>query len=949
MERYTKKLQEKWQGFRRKVIKKQEQTGAAVSQKSGIRGKKFLFYALSSVFFFLSLFVSYAQTQGASTAVAGTVGVMVMPFAIHSKDDISDFRRQVLNRIASDIEMKGKARIVGIERLKRLVLEEKVLLFDEAIALKIGREEGAHFIILGSITKIENDISIDMRLLDADDSKPIDLFYVKGESEKEAFEVLDGLSNDIQNKMSQRLESKKMLDTANLKSGKLGVISRMNIIGNKRVDEEAVKAKLKSKAGDALFSDDIKDDIKAIYDMGFFEDVIADTKETDTGIELNFIVKERPVVKKVEIVGNKEVTAEKINGVITVKENTILNRALLVENVEKIKALYATEGFYLAEVEPVVEVTGDAGANTQFKITEGDKVKVQRITIIGAKAFDEDEIKGLMDTEEAGLFSFLTKSGVFDEAVLQNDLNKIMAHYYDNGYLHASITDHLVSLSGDKRWFFITVALAEGEQYTVRKVDIKGDMLATAAKDELMEKVKTTSGEIFSRKTLNQDISGLSDVYGDEGYADVNINPLTNVDEKEKRVDITFDIQKNELVYIEKINISGNVNTRDKVIRREVELSEGMLFSATGMKRSRNNLNRLGYFEKVNIAIEPGSAENRMILNVDVKERPTGSISAGVGYSSVDKLVGTASISQSNFLGTGLRLELSGTISSKSERYNLGFTEPWLFDKPISAGFDLFKVNREYPDFTRGSYGFDVRTGFPVYERDVRGYLTYKLEDVTVKDVASGAATLIKDQEGKKTTSSIDAVLKRDTRDDAFYPTEGSVTTLSIEYAGGPLKGDNNFVKYVGEGVKYFSLWWDTTFTARGVIGYVKGFGGKEIPVYERFYLGGINTIRGFRTRSIGPKDTATNEVIGGDKEVFANFEYIFPLVEAQRVKGLIFFDAGNAYDTNIDLGDLRTSAGVGIRWFSPVGPLRLEWGYNLDKRPGEKSSQWEFTIGTVF
>src|SRR3989338_5639928 len=335
-----------------------------------------------------------------------------------------------------------------------------------------------------------------------------------------------------------------------------------------------------------------------------------------------------------------------------------------------------------------------------------------------------------MDTDEAGLFSFLTKSGVFDEAVFQSDLNKIMDHYYDNGYIHASITDHLVSLSGDKRWFFITIALSEGEQYRVGKVYIKGDILTT--KDELMEKVKITSAEVFSRNILNQDISRLSDVYGNEGYANVDINPLINVDEKERIVNITYDIKKNELVYIEKINISGNVNTRDKVIRREIELSEGMLFSSTGFRRSRNNLNRLGYFESLSITTEPGSSENRMALNVDVKERPTGAISAGIGYSSVDKLIGTASVSQSNFMGTGLKLDLSGTVSASSSRYVLGVTEPWLFDKPISAGFDLYNTEKQYPDFDIRKKGFDIRLGFPITKRYTRGNITYKLEDVFI-------------------------------------------------------------------------------------------------------------------------------------------------------------------------------------------------------------------------
>ncbi|MBI5048319.1 MAG: outer membrane protein assembly factor BamA [Deltaproteobacteria bacterium] len=899
----------------------------------------------------LLLMISTATVAGGDNSTIpqlpnyATPRVIIMPFTIHSKDNLSVFRRDILNAMASVIEADGKVEIVGIERLKRLILEEKVYLFDESLALRIGKEEGTSFAIVGSITKIDKTMSLDIRLLDTPSGRIISSAYVKGDSEKETLESAVSIAKDLQNKI---IESKARSQESEVRiSTKQGIIARIIITGNKRVDEDAVKAKIKSKAGEPLSSDDLRDDIKAVYDMGFFEDVTADIADTGKGMELNFIVKERPIIKKVNIEGNKEISTEKITAAITIKENTILNRTLLMENAEKIKALYAADGFYLAKVEPVVDRKADAIAEVKFKIEEGDKVKVKRITVIGSKAYHAAEIKDIMDTKEVGFFSFMTKAGIFDEAVFQNDLNKIMAHYYDNGYIHASITDHLVSLSSDKRWFFITIALFEGEQYKVGKIDIKGDILTT--RDELMEKVKITSDEIFSRKILNADISRLSDVYGDKGYANVNINPVTDVDTKEKRVDITFDIHKGDLVYIEKINISGNVNTRDKVIRREIELPEGTLFSSSSMKRSRNNLRRLGYFEAVNITAQPGSSESRMILNVDVKERPTGQISAGIGYSSVDNIIGTASISQSNFLGTGLKLELSGTVSSKSEKYQLGFTEPWLFDKPISAGFDIFKTGRVYPDFTRDSYGFDIRTGFPVYERDVRGYLTYKLEVVTVKDVASNAAELIKEQEGKKSTSSISGVLRRDTRDDAFFPTEGSVTSLSAEYAGGLLGGDNNFVKYIVDGIKYFPLFWDTTFTIRGVMGYVQGLDGKNIPVYERFYLGGINTIRGFKTRGIGPKDSVTNEVIGGDTEIFTNLEYLFPLVKEQMVKGLIFFDAGNAFNGEINFGNLRTSAGLGIRWFSPVGPLRLEWGYVLDRRAGEDSSQWEFTIGTMF
>ncbi|MBI5682798.1 MAG: outer membrane protein assembly factor BamA [Deltaproteobacteria bacterium] len=890
--------------------------------------------------FFIFLLAFSLQPLAFGMSMAQDVNVVILPFEVHARDNISDFRLKILEAIASSLDETKGIRVIAGDRLKDVIMEKGTKIFDEGAAGAVGKELGANYVVLGSISKLGKRYSIDAKVYNVGQDKLSSLSYIEGEDTKEITQRVYDLSSAISR------EILKEAITAEKADAESGIIGKIKITGNKRMDTDAIRAKIKTRAGDKFDSDQIKEDIRAIYDSGFFDDIIADMADTAVGKELTFIVKEKPIIKQVIFAGNKELTEEKIRESLTIKTGSILNRIVLQENADKLKTLYANEGFYLAKIEPVVSIANEIEASVNFQIDEGKKVKVKNITIIGNQKMTEKKIRKVMNTKEAGFFSFITKSGVYQEFIFQNDLNLIAGLYYDNGYIQANITDSKVTLSSDKEWLYITIAVSEGEQFKVGKVDVRGDILTT--KRAILEKIKNKTGNIFSRKIVGGDITKITDIYGNDGYANVDVNPVTKLNTEAKTVDLVFDINKGEPVYIEKVNIRGNVTTRDKVIRREVELGEGELYSSTGIKRSRSNLRRLGYFDDVNIATGPGSSENKMTVDVEVKERPTGFIAAGAGYSSADGMIVTANITQKNLLGTGKQLDLSALLSSKTSRFNLGFTEPWFLDKPISAGIDIFNTTKEYTDFTRDSVGFGLRFGFPLYRRDTRGYLTYKLEEVEVTRVASGASQIIRDQEGKNLISSINAAIRKDTRDDALFPTEGSVIYFSIEFGGGPIGGDVNYVKYLLEGTRYFSMPYDTVLAARALAGYLHGFDGKDAPVYERFYLGGINSIRGFKTRGISPKDPTTNELIGGDGEALLNIEYIFPIFTEQKFKGVVFFDTGNTWDGGF-LNGLRYSAGLGIRWVSPLGPIRLEWGYNLDKKEGEDSSQWDFTIGTSF
>ncbi len=874
-----------------------------------------------------------------SVSSAQQVKALLLPFEMHAEGDMRALRRSINDSFAASLEQKG-AVLTGLPEVRELMLKEGVRRFDEAAAMELSKKVKADFAVLGSVTRLGGATTVDWRVLDLSDGVVKAFFHESSLSVSELVSGLDRKAAQTVDKMREAVHARP--------ADKSGIIDSIFVTGNRRVDPEAVLRRISSKEGEPFSADTVREDVRSIYATGYFDDVAADLSQTASGKVLTFKVREMPFIKKIEYRGNNEVKLERLEETVTMKTNTVLDRVLLAANAEKLKTMYEDEGFYLAKVNPAIESDG-VEATVVFNIEEGPEVKVRRITIIGNKAFSGKKLKKLMETEEAGLLSFMTKSGKFNEFVFQNDLAILMSHYFDNGYINADILDSRVLLSEDRRWFHITISLSEGEQFRTGKIDITGDELEGVTKEELLGKIKLVPGEVFSRGTLSRGLEAVSVAYGDKGYAYAEVRPLTKLDAAARTIDVTLNVKKNEPVYVERIDLAGNLRTRDKVIRREIEVGEGELYSSSELKKSRDNLRRLGYFEDVRISESRGSAADRIKLNVAVKERPTGSISLGFGYSSVDKLIGTASIAQSNFMGTGLKLDLSGTVSASSSRYVLGVTEPWLFDKPISAGFDLYDTEKQYPDFDISKKGFDLRFGFPITKRYTRANVTYKLEEVDISNVDPAASLFIRDQAGLSTESSIKAQLRRDTRNDAFFPSEGSVLTATAELAGGPLGGTSYFVKYEGEAVKFFPLPWDTVLSVHGTAGYVQGYEGREAPIYERYFLGGINSIRGFETRTVGPTDPATGDLIGGNTMLAANVEYLFPLFPEQNIRGLVFFDIGNAYKGRIDFSDLRSSAGAGIRWFSPLGPLRLELGFNLDPRTGESSSQWDFAIGSVF
>lgn len=719
------------------------------------------------------------------------------------------------------------------------------------------------------------------------------------------------------------------------------IVNVIEISGLRRIEDAAIREKITQRTGQPLSPEAVSEDIKDIYKMGYFEDVRVDVEPFEGGIKLIYVLKEKPSIMRVDFQGNKKIEDSKLREKITISPGSMADTVLIQDNAEKLKGFYEAEGYPLALIVPVLRRTADGRAYLTYQIDEGPKVKIDKIEITGNEALSDRKVKKAMKTSEWWLFSFITKGGHYESSVLKADVDRIKDLYHDNGYIQAVVSEPVVELSEDKEWMNITIAVSEGAQFKVSSIGFSGDGVFT--EDELREKVTSKPGEVLSRARLWADVAALSDMYSDKGYATASVFPDIIPDEKNKQAAVVFRINSGDLYRIGRIEISGNQKTRDKVVRREMRLDEGDLFSGSLLKRSYQRINNLNVFDEVNLKPKPDPEEKTVDIDIQVKEKATGFISVGGGYSSIDHWIGTVEFTQGNLGGRGQYLKLSGEFGSKTSLYEISFRDPWFLNKPVSFTASVYRTSREYLDYDKEATGFVLGFGKSFGEY-WGGSLAYRFEKADISDVAETASSIIKDQEGKKTTSSISPTLTRDSRDNFIDPHSGSRNVISATYAG--LGGTNKFFKGTVDSSWFFPLSSALTLSLRGRYGYATGVAGEKLPLYERFYVGGIYTIRGLDFGEAGPKDE-TGTFIGGTEEMIFNSEFIYPILPSIKLKGVVFFDAGGSYDQKPNR--IWTTAGTGIRWLSPIGPIRLEWGRNLSPKPGETESKFEFAFGTVF
>jgi len=720
------------------------------------------------------------------------------------------------------------------------------------------------------------------------------------------------------------------------------LVKKIDVQGLRRIDEYAVRNKISQKIGEPLNPDAVSQDIKNIFTMNYFEDVRVEMEFYEGGVRLIYIVVEKPTISNINFHGNEEYDDDTLREQILISRGSIADATLIQENALKIRAYYESKGYWLAEIVPVVHKINETSAVVTYLINERQKVSIDNIVFEGNRSISDDDIEDVMETSEWWMFSWLTSGGYYNSLNMKKDIEEIRNLYFNNGFINVRVSEPEIRLKEEEEEMDITITISEGKQYSVESISLADNKAYPT--EELSEMIKLMPGEIFRRNILQEDIKTLTDFYSERGYALISIAPDVKPVPNKDAVDVVYRIIEGDIFHIGRIEIGGNIKTKDKVIRREIRLDEGDKYNSAKIKRSYQRLYNLNFFETVELKPKPRSKEKLLDMDVTVKDKQTGMFTVGGGYSTLDKFMGMVDLSYGNFLGNGQNIKLRGEFSSSSTTYELSFHEPWLFDKEISMTMGVYRKKREYNEYDWKSTGFRIGFGKALSEY-WNANVQYKLEEVDISNIDDDANDRIKALEGPSLTSEISPSIARDTRDYFLDPHEGSRNALYLSFAG--LGGDNKFVKGIFDSQWFFPIG-PTTFSIRGRFGYARGIMGEELPDYEGFRVGGINTVRGLDYGDGGPKD-AQGDSIGAAGEIIFNFEYLFPLIPEAKLKGLLFYDAGKAYAEGERIDELRTTAGAGIRWISPVGPLRLEWGYNLDPKPDERQSKFEFTFGTFF
>ncbi len=726
-------------------------------------------------------------------------------------------------------------------------------------------------------------------------------------------------------------------------------VKAIEIEGAKRVGVEAIRRTMSTKVGSDFDPARIREDVKAIFRMGYFSDVRFDAEETDGGYRLTVIVTEKPIVSGVTIEGNKDVDTSDLRQALTIKDRSLFQEDKVKESMRKLLEVCQNKGFYDAAVDSAVTEDPDGSFRIVFRVKEGQKLKITRIGVTGNQYLTAKAIRKVMDTGTKGLFSFITDSGTFKKDVLENDVRKIEALYQNSGFLDSKIFDPEVRRG--RKGLEITIHVFEGKQYRVGDIRFAGETEVPA--EDLRKTVKLATASVFNRETLLSDLLALTTSRNDRGYAQALVTPVIEKRKAYPVADVTYKMERGRKFRFGKVEVVGNTKTFDRVVRRGLAVSDGRTYTATGLKESKENLTRLGYFKDVKISTAPSTIPDEMDVKVEVQEAPTGTLSGGLGFSSVDKLFGVVQLSENNLFGRGWKGTLNSQFGARRTVYSLEFRDPNFLDTDFSLLLNAYRTETKYSEFERKAQGGRVGTGYNL-DRFTSVGLTFRYDDVIVRQLAAVSSTFLKEQFalGWQKTQSLTLSVARNTTDKFQDPSRGSATSASFEYAGGPLGGDSQFARYFLNGKIYFPVTESTVLSGNALWGHVISTVGGEVNLAERFFLGGPYSIRGFRSRSLSPADPNTGELFGGNKELVLNVEYLFPLFNDIGFKGVVFYDMGNTWRQ----GDwpwkgpaLKKSAGFGIRWYSPMGPLRFEWGWNLSPSPGEPRRVTEFTIGTPF
>ncbi len=850
------------------------------------------------------------------------IKVAVFPLKAISDNPQPQLVKKIEAMIAEKLELEGAQ--VLFPRTEILAVSWDYPQFREQ-----GIELGVDYILTGTLFVAGQGLSIDVKLVDVYHPSNTQVFYTHTDSAEQLFSAVSKISKEAIGQVFQKV-----------------IITDINVNGNRRIEADAILRIIETQPGDIVRPQNITKDLRKIYEMGYFDDVIVDQQVLDNGVKIVFKVVEKPSVRKIKFEKNMVFEDEELADFVDTRTGSILNLHKINSDLKRIRLMYTEKNYHNCKISYEVVPLENSQADIVFTIQEGNKLRVEKITFEGNEYFSNKKLKKEIETNEKGFFSLFTSSGDLNETEVKNDVIRIESLYKNNGFVDTKVSDPLIDI-GDE-FISIHFKISEGDQYLIKSVGILGDLIGP--KEELLELVQLKESKLYNREKIREDIIAMTDFYSDRGYANVAIKPLIEKDDDQNQVSINYTIDKKNPVYFRRVNIQGNYRTRDKVIRREIKIEEQGLYSKENIQKSFKNLNRLDYFESIDVKPVKTDNEDELDLDVTVKEKQTGRFSFGGGYSSEEAAFFMLELMERNLFGKGQTAKIGFKMSKDSILYSIGFFEPYILDTPVSAGFDLYREEKEYDYYDKDTTGFTGTLGYRLYDYTRIG-IKYTIEDFEISNVDSAHTSMTP---GTFLLSSLKPFIIYDSRDDLFMPTEGMKHSFSIEYAGEFLGSDIDYTKYLAESSIFFPLFWKFTMGLHAEGGYLDDRSSDTVDIdYTRFYLGGIKSIRGFDKTDINGTRAGDTLERGGEKYVQFNAELTFPFTEKYKMVGVLFYDRGDVYRTseNINLGDQFSSFGVGVRWNSPLGPLRMEYGWVIDGKDIKSSGdgQFEFSVGASF
>ena len=728
-------------------------------------------------------------------------------------------------------------------------------------------------------------------------------------------------------------------------------IQEIRIEGNQRIEPETVRSYMQINPGDPFDAKKIDQALKNLFATGLF----ADVNFRRDGGALVVQVTENPIINKLAFEGNKRIDDDALQQEVQLRPRVVYTQARVQADVKRILDLYRRSGRFAATVEPKIIKLDQNRVNLVFEINEGDVTEVRRIDFVGNKVFSDSDLRDEIVTQEAAFYRFFSTTDTYDPDRLTLDKEALRKFYLSEGYADFRVVSAVAELSPDQEAFFITFTVEEGERYKLGTVDIK-TTLKDLDPESLRDAVTTSEGDWYNADKVDESVQAISDRVGSLGYAFVDVRPRIDRDAENKILNLTYDIQEGPKVYVERIDISGNVRTQDKVIRREFRLAEGDAFSTSKLRRTEQRLKNLGFFESVDIQAVPADSPDKTIIKVKVAEKSTGELSFGAGFSTADGPLANVGVRERNLLGKGYDVRAQLNISGRRSTADISFTDPYFLDKELSAGFDIFhrRFDRKESSFQERNTGAGLRLGYDLSEY-TRQTLSYTGSYDQVKDVDHDASDVIQSEEGNEFRSIIGSDITYDRRDSKTDPRSGYYVSLGTDFAG--VGGTVYYLRNTLGGGYFIPITKEVTIGTTGEVGYIRGLFGDDVRVTDAFFLGGQN-LRGFATGGVGPRDSDTKDSLGGKFRAEGTVQAAFPLglPEEYQIRGRVFSDfgtlTGTDFEDEIDLNDtsaLRVSAGVGLTWVSPFGPLAVDLAYPLMKEPFDKTELFRFSVGTTF